>query len=73
MPPGIAVEAGVLAGGFLQAFVAAGRAGAAAVQPVAVGVQAVLDVVGVNLVAVSCSQIAGRFPGGDFQLKQREV
>jgi hypothetical protein len=51
----------------LQANNTADRAGTSLVQPVPVGVQAILDVVVINLDAKFGSQAAGAFPGFDFK------
>jgi hypothetical protein len=59
--------------GLLQAFGAARRADAALMQPVAVGVQAVLDVVLAYFDAKLLRQPAGPLPGVDFQLQQLEI
>ena len=57
----------------LQADDAAGRAGGALVQPVAVGVEAVLDVLRVDLNLVLLGDGPGALPGVHLQPHQLEV
>lgn len=60
-------------GVFLQADNTAGRAGTAPVQPVTVGVQTVLDVVGIDADAVGLAKFLRVVPGVDFQLDELKV
>lgn len=66
MPDGAAIEAMVGAAIGLQTTTGAGGAGRALVEPVAVGVQAVLDVIGVDVLAEAFGQAFGFFPGLNF-------
>ena len=52
---------------------AAGWACTAGVQPVAVGVQAVLDVVRVQFNGVFAADFSGQFPGLALQFEQLEI
>lgn len=68
-PDGVAIEAVVVRIiVLLEAFGAATRADTALIQPVAVGVQAVLDVVFANFDADLLAQAAGLFPGSQLHL-----
>ena len=68
-PDGVAIKALIVCGDFLlQALVIAFGTDAALVEPVAVGVEAVLDVIFGNLyVKVACEQL-GSLPGSYFEL-----
>ena len=66
VPDGFAVKTFVCFGIFLDTDSATGGASAAAVQPIAVGIQAVLDVLWVDFDVILPGQAAGAVPGGNF-------
>ena len=74
MPLSVAIEAFIkVIGVVLEALRAAAGAERAAVEPIAVGVQAILDILVVDFDAELLGELAGVGPGGDFQLEELEV
>ncbi len=73
LPAGLAVKTAVGGAGLLKAMDPAGRAGTALVQPIAVGIQAVLDVVVINMRVVAFGQASGGLPGSCLHHEQLKV
>ena len=69
----VAVEAVVRGAVLLEPVLGAGGAFATRVQPVAVRVETILDMVLIDRNIVFCGEFTGFIPGGDFKLQEFKV
>lgn len=74
MPAGVAVKTAVVTAFIgLETLRAASWANAAPVEPVAIGVEAVLDIIFVNNHAVLLGNCAGMAPGGNLEMEKLDI